>query len=173
MQGAVATADIAIGILVALSAVFGVMRGLVREVVSLVIWAAALLLGMAFGGQVGALVDSLGPRLQMAAGFAVVFIVVLILGALVQRMLGGLVSSTGLGGTDRTLGLLFGAVRGVAVAVVALMILKPFAAERGWWTESRLVPPLLALEDDVVAVANAVLDLLGGGSPLPAPTEAA
>lgn len=165
MPAGLGTADIAIGVLIVVSAFFGVMRGLVRELMSLVIWIAALLLGLAFGSQVGGLIDSLGPRLQAAAGFAMVFIVVLIVGALVQRLLGGLVESTGLTGTDRTLGLLFGAARGVAVAVVALVLLKPFAVERDWWADSLLVPPLISLEADVMALANAVLDLLAPGQP--------
>ena len=91
-----------------------------------------------------------------------VFIVVLIAGALLQRILGRLVDSAGLTGTDRTLGLLFGAARGVIVVIVALLVLRPFAADRPWWPESQLIPPLLALEGDVVNVVAFIADALGG-----------
>lgn len=162
MAGQLGVADMAIGVIIAVSALFGVMRGFVREVVSLVIWVAALVLGIAYGSAVGGLiVDSVGPRLTMAIGFVVVFVTVLVSGAITQRVLGGLVESTGLTGTDRTIGLLFGAARGVAVAIVALIVLRPFAAERDWWAEAHLITPLLALEGDVVELINYLFDGFG------------
>lgn len=160
--GEFAIADIVIVVVVLVSAVFGVLRGFVREVVSLVIWVAASLLGVLCGARLGTLIaDSLGPRLQVAVGFAVIFIVVLVLGALVQRLLGRLVESTGLTGTDRTLGLLFGTVRGGAVVVIALIVVRPFVEDRPWWPESQLIPPLMALEADVLDLVNYGADTLG------------
>ena len=157
-----ATADFVIAGAIAISALFGVMRGLVREVVSLVIWAAALLLGIVYGSTVGGLImDSAGPRLTMAVGFAAVFIVVLVAGAIVQRTLGGLIESTGLTGTDRTLGLLFGAGRGVAVAIVGLIVLRPFAEDRLWWSEAQLIAPLLSFEGDILELIDRLFDGFG------------
>lgn len=162
-----AIADVVIAVVVLVSAVFGLLRGFVKEVVALVIWVGAVLLGMALGAQIGALLGlALSARLQNAIGFGTVFVVVLIAGALLQRALRGLVQSTGLSGTDRTLGLVFGTARGVAVVTVTLILLRPFALERAWWNESVLVPPLLALEGDLKELVNAALDAFGG-APLP------
>ena len=161
--GDFAVADVVIVVVIVASAVWGTLRGLVKEVVALGIWVAALLLSVVFAAPLGAVVaDTLSPRLQVGVGFAMVFIVVLIAGALLQRILGRLVDSAGLTGTDRTLGLLFGAARGVIVVIVALIVLRPFAADRPWWPESQLIPPLLALEGDVVNVVAFIADALGG-----------
>ena len=158
----IAVADAVIAAVVLVSAVFGLMRGLVKEVLALIIWVGAAMLGMTFGPALGALTDlTLSARLRNAIGFGAVFTVVLVAGALLQRVLRGLVQSTGLTGTDRTLGLAFGALRGVAVVMVALVLLRPFAAERAWWNESVLAPPLLSLEGDFLEVTNAVLDAFG------------
>ena len=154
-----AVADVAIAALVLISAGFGIARGLVKEVLSLAIWATALLLALAFGPAVAAMIGlNLAPRLQTSIGFVVVFVVVLIAGAIAQRLVGGLVKSTGLSGTDRLLGLIFGTARGGAVVVVGLIALRPFAEERGWWRDSQLVPLLLAYEADMREVASALLN---------------
>ena len=157
--GNFAIADVVMGIVIVVSAVFGLMRGLVREVLSLVIWVAALLLGIAFADSVAAVLGlDLSAALQTAIGFAIVFVAVLVAGALAQRFLGGLVESTGLTGTDRTLGLVFGTVRGAAVVLVALILLRPFAESRDWWAESRIAPPLLTLENEMIELFDLMMD---------------
>ncbi|MEQ8486890.1 MAG: CvpA family protein [Pseudomonadales bacterium] len=151
-----ATADILIAIIVLLSAVIGLVRGLIKEVLSLASWLAAFILALYFAPDVadllrGQLADQ-GVRLVVA--FLAVFVVTLIAGGLLQWLVGGLVKTTGLSGTDRLLGFLFGAGRGVLVCVVVLIALQRFAEAGGWWQSSELIPHLLAFEQEV-------LDLLG------------
>lgn len=166
--GNFAVADLVMGIVIVVSAVFGLMRGLVREVLSLVIWGAALLLGIAFADSVAAMLGlDLSAGLQTAIGFAIVFVAILVAGALAQRFFGGLVESTGLTGTDRTLGLVFGTVRGGAVVLVALILLRPFAESRDWWAESLIAPPLLSFENEVIELFDLMMDAV------PDPLEAA
>ena len=156
--GDFALADVVLAGLVLLSAGFGVARGLMKEVLSLVIWGAAVLLALAFGTPLGQLILDADAKLQTAIGFVLVLVAVLIAGALVLRLVNALVKTTGLSGTDRVLGFAFGAARGLVVAVFGLILLRPFAAEREWWQESHLVPPLLAYEADVLALADALGD---------------
>ena len=169
--GEFAVADVVMGIVIAVSAVLGLMRGLVREVLSLVIWAAALLLGIGFADSVAAMLGlDLSAGLQTAIGFAIVFVAVLVVGALGQRFFGGLVESTGLTGTDRTLGLVFGTVRGAAVVLVALILLRPFAESRDWWAESLIAPPLLTFENEVIELFDLMMDAVADQ---PVPTNGA
>ena len=169
--GNFAVADVVMAIVIVVSAVFGLMRGLVREVLSLVIWVSALLLGIAFAAPVAGILGlDLSAGLQTAIGFAIVFVAVLVGGALAQRLFGGLVESTGLTGTDRTLGLVFGTVRGAAVVLVALILLRPFAESRLWWSESRIAPPLLTFENEVIELFDLIVDAVS--DPADPPVEA-
>ena len=161
-----AVVDIAMVVVLLASAAVGLMRGFVKEVVSLVIWGAALFLGLAFGRPLGEFIAlDLGPKLPTVVGFLTVFVAVLIVGAIVQRLLRGLVQSAGLSGSDRTLGLVFGAVRGLAVVVVGLIAIRPFAEEQAWWQESRFAPAVLTFESEVLAAADALMGVLGEGEP--------
>jgi len=152
--------DIVIGLLLLLSALIGLFRGLVKEVLSLIIWIAAFVLALLFAQQVSDLltgrIDNTSVRLILA--FAAVFITALVAGALVQWVLAKLIETTGLSGTDRLLGFLFGSIRGVLLCIVILIIMRPFAQDASWWQSSLLVPQLIAFESDVVGF----LDYLGG-----------
>lgn len=156
-------ADVVIAIVLIVSAVFGLLRGFVKEVAALAIWTTAGIAGLSFGKPLGqAMGLDIGERLQTAAGYAAVFIGVLIVGAFAQRMLRSLVMTTGLSGTDRTLGLLFGGARGVLIVTLTLIVLRPFAEERAWWTESKLIAPLMVLEEDMLRLTRLVMDLFAG-----------
>ena len=157
-----AIADIVIVAVMLVSALFGLMRGFVKEVVALIIWSAAFVLSMGFGPTLGQLVvEDQDERLQAALGIGAVFVAVLVAGAIVQRILQGLVQGSGLSGTDRTLGLVFGGVRGVAVVVLGLIALRLLDQESAW-EDSRLAGPLLVYEDDVLAITSALKESLQG-----------
>ena len=81
------------------------------------------------------------PSARVIIAFAGVFIVVLVVGGLINYLLGKLVESTGLSGTDRMVGALFGAVRGIAIVLVAVVLagFTPFPKDP-WWQASRLLP---------------------------------
>ena len=147
----VAGLDIAIATVVLLSAAIGLVRGLVKEILSLVSWAAAFVIAIYFSSilaeQIPAAWGSQSLRLIMA--FAGLFIGTLILAAIAQWLIAQLITSTGLSGTDRLLGLLFGSARGLLICVVVLMGLREVAAERSWWQASMLQEELLAFEDEV------------------------
>ena len=163
MRG-MATPDIVIAVVIALSAVIGLMRGLVKEVVSLVIWVTAFLSARAFAAPVADLalgtVD-LARTHRMVIGFALVFICVLIAGAFVQRLLAQLVKATGLTGTDRVVGLVFGGARGAVIVIVGLIALRPFAQQSHWWSQSTLLPELLAFEDDLLELIGVAEEQVG------------
>jgi membrane protein required for colicin V production len=79
-------------------------------------------------------------------GFAGLFIAVLLVGGLINYLLGKLVQSTGLSGTDRLLGGVFGAARGLALVVVLLLVsgFTPIPADP-WWKESATIERLMPL----------------------------
>ena len=139
-----ATTDWILLAIVALSALFGLMRGFVGVAVSLAAWLLAGWAAFRFGADVAqALAPSPeGPGVaQVLGGYAVSFLGVLLVVGLAGWGLRKLVHSAGLSGLDRTFGLALGLVRGafVASAVVLLMGLTTLPREPGWH-ESAVVP---------------------------------
>lgn len=134
--------------LVGLSSLIGLFRGLVKEVFSLGLWIGAGWLALHYNHELSnSLVSAIPvPSARYAASFLLIFVGVLVLGGMVNYLLGKLISSTGLAGTDRLAGLLFGAMRGALI--VSLMVL--FAGvtplpEDPWWKQSKLIPPFQSL----------------------------
>lgn len=131
--------DVAILAVIALSAVIGFFRGFLREAVGLATWILAFYLAFIFADagarflQGWISVDSA----RLAVAFGVVFIGVLILGAIFNYVLGRLVSQTGFAGTDRALGGVFGVLRGVAVLIVLVLLAGVTPVPRDdWWQRS-------------------------------------
>lgn len=149
-----ATIDIVILIVVLVSALIGLVRGLLKEVLSLASWLAALMLALYFAPAVaerlvGMFADG---SVRVVVAFVLIFLATLVVGGLAQWLAATLVQTTGMTGTDRFLGFLFGGARGVLACLVALIALHRFAESGQWWQTSVLVPQLLAFEQDVLAL---------------------
>ncbi len=123
----------------ALSVLLGLFRGLVYEVLSVLNWLAAFLLAQWLAPQVAQLLPlaAAGEPIRYAAGFVLVFIAALFAGGLLAWLTRKLVEAVGLAPVDRTLGGLFGLVRGtVAVLALAVVVHLTGLKEATWWTES-------------------------------------
>jgi membrane protein required for colicin V production len=136
-------ADYIILAVVGLSVLIGLFRGLISEVLALVIWVVAFWVAWTLGPSVAGYYErwiSL-PSARIAAGYATCFIAVLILGALVRFLVARLVASTGLSGTDRLLGMVFGFARGVLLVTLGVFLLGFTAFTRDpWYRDSVLLP---------------------------------
>tara|TARA_R110002111_G_scaffold180097_1_gene245754 strand:+ start:135 stop:629 length:495 start_codon:yes stop_codon:yes gene_type:complete len=128
--------------IIALSAIISVVRGFVKEVLSLVAWVLAFWVALTFSPQLATFLSDYiaTPSIRLFAAFAALFIVTLILSALVNHMISALVEKTGLSGTDRALGIVFGLLRGVAI--VTLLVLLAGATPMPhdpWWHNALLI----------------------------------
>jgi len=134
--------DYAILVAVALSAIVGFFRGFAREAVGLATWVIAFWLAFRFSEPAAVLLDSLISvrSVRLAIAFGTIFLSTLILGAIMNYLVSRLVSGTGFAGTDRSLGGLFGVLRGVAVLVVLVLLagLTPVPGD-AWWQKSVFV----------------------------------
>jgi membrane protein required for colicin V production len=142
--------DWAIVAIVAISALISLSRGFVKEALSLVTWIIAGAVAWMFGGSLSEyLVGYIQtPSARIITGCAIMFVATLIVGAMINYLIGELVRVTGLSGTDRFLGMAFGAARGVLLVVVAvgLLSLGPVQQDE-WWKQSQLVPKFLLVAD--------------------------
>jgi membrane protein required for colicin V production len=142
--------DYAILAVIVISIGVGALRGFIMEVFSLLVWVAAFGVAYHFAGDVAVLMEGSVtlPSARIAMGFAGLFIAVLLVGGLINYLLGRLVESTGLSGTDRLLGGAFGAARGLALVLVLLLVagLTPLPQDP-WWQESRVIARLMPMVD--------------------------
>lgn len=127
--------------IVAVSAIVGLVRGLVREAISLATWVAALWLAWHYGPQLeprlGGLLES--PAVRPWAARAIIFVSVLVAGSLVAWLVGYFTRVSLVMSVDRMCGFLFGLLRG-AVVVGALVILgQALEIDRdAWWQRAKL-----------------------------------
>jgi len=140
--------DYAIIGLIAISSIIGLFRGFIREAFSLAIWMVAIWVGLTFSREFSSFLEGVisYPSARIAAAFAALFFVTLILGAMISYLLGELVKKTGLTGSDRFAGMIFGIARGLVVVAIIIMLagLTPLP-EDSWWKESVLIPPFQSL----------------------------
>jgi membrane protein required for colicin V production len=125
------------------STLIGLLRGFVREAVSLVFWVAAIWAAWKFGPLVephlgGLLADrSVAPWV----GRLVVLVLVLLIGWVIGMLLSYFSRSLGLGPLDRVIGLFFGIVRGmVLVGLMTIGAELLHLNHEEWWNRSKLVP---------------------------------
>jgi len=113
--------DLLVLAIVAVSALLGLSRGLVREMLGLGSWLLAGYGAFVFGPQVVPAARSLIGNQDLADPVAYIgtFLLLLIVLSLVANVIGRLVRVSALGGLDRTLGLVFGIVRGAVILIAA------------------------------------------------------
>lgn len=137
------TLDYIIIAIVLLSALLGLIHGFLREVCSLVAWVLAVWLAWKFAP---ALAPKFGGALQQPpfgvwAARAVIFIGILVLGAIVGAVVNHLVRLSIFSGTDRLLGFVLGLARGLVIVGIAVILGQAAKLDgEAWWKNSRLIP---------------------------------
>jgi membrane protein required for colicin V production len=119
-----------------LSAIVGIWRGLVFELLAIAGWFAAWIAAQVFAPQLAPQlpVGAPGSALNLGASFALVFVGALVVWAVAARLLRMLMRATPLSGVDRVLGAGFGLARGVVLLVVVATVvaLTPLARSPAW-----------------------------------------
>ena len=131
-----------------LSALISVVRGFVKEALSLAGWIIALWTAVTFSGQVAEFLAAqiTVPSVRQAAAFLLIFAGILCVTGMLSYIVGLMVEKTGLSGTDRLLGVLFGIGRGAVIVAVRVLLagLTPLPQDP-WWSQSAFIPQFESL----------------------------
>lgn len=141
--------DGVLGGILLLSMVVGAWRGLVHELMSLAGWVAAFFVAQWLAQDVAQwlpLWREAAPQVRYAVSFVLVFVASMFAAALVSWLLGKVVSTAGLKPVDRSLGGIFGLVRGVVVLLVIAVVVHLLGMRsQDWWQDSHVTPVLSTL----------------------------
>jgi membrane protein required for colicin V production len=129
--------------LLAFSCIAGLMRGLLREVISLLTWIIAVWVAWTYAGDLsphlGGALDG-GPGGTWAAR-AILFVGVMLAGTAVGAIANHFVRLTLFSAVDRLFGFLFGALRGIVALGLLVILCQAVRLEgEGWYRHSTLLP---------------------------------
>ncbi|HIG0327199.1 TPA: CvpA family protein [Legionella pneumophila] len=118
--------DIAIVAIIALSVLTGLFRGFVKELVALCVWVLAIWLGFNYSQSLDPWLSSYiqEQSVRTVIGFIIILFATLFVGGVVNAILSFILKRAGLSGTDRTLGMGFGFLRGVFIVALIMVAVK-------------------------------------------------
>ncbi|OTQ73157.1 MULTISPECIES: CvpA family protein [unclassified Gilliamella] len=131
-----------IGVII-LSALISIVRGFVKEALSLISWVLAFFIASRFYMYITSYLTYFDSDvIRIAVAIAILFISTLIVCAIISYIIGQLVQKTGLSGTDRVLGICFGVLRGILVVALVLFFIDTFTplSQSQEWKQSQLIP---------------------------------
>ncbi|UXD87377.1 CvpA family protein [Thalassolituus hydrocarboniclasticus] len=134
----------------AVSSLISLKRGFVKEALSLASWIAAFIIARLFSGNLATLLAGVVETnsVRWILAFVILFAGTVTIGAMVNHLLVEMVRMTGLGGTDRVFGMVFGLIRGLVVLVAIVYGLQfTLVPQDAWWQDSIFIPHLTTLAD--------------------------
>lgn len=126
------------------SIVISTLRGLVKEILSLISWVVSLVVANAYGESLAKLLPEMipGTLTRLIVAFVALFIGVRILMVLLTMAVESLVKAGGLTVADRGLGGLFGLGRGMIIVLTAVLLCGMTAIPRQPFWKDALLSPL-------------------------------
>ena len=134
--------DYCILILIGISTLISLWRGFIREVLSFIIWVLAFVIAIVFSHPASQYLSWMSdkPSVTVTVSFIVLFLLTLIVGALISFLIAKLIDITGLSGTNRFLGAIFGFLRGILVITIIVFCLQwSNIQNQSIWKQSTLI----------------------------------
>ncbi len=131
--------DIVILVVLGISVTISLVRGFVRESLSLAGLVAAVAASFYLSQPASQLLEGIveTPSLRLIIAVVALFVVTLFAVAILNFFVVKLVKVTGLSGTDRMIGVIFGVLRGVLVVTVLVVLASMTTLpEDPWWQQS-------------------------------------
>jgi len=147
--------DYVILAILAVSAAISVLRGFLREAISLLGWILAFWLALTFADDVSGLFkNSISqPSMRHAVAFFIVIIGTLVITAIVMYLVRMIVDKTEITGTDRALGIVFGIGRGIVIVAILVLFAGLTALPKDpWWRASIFLPHFQVLAVEIRSI---------------------
>jgi membrane protein required for colicin V production len=125
------------------SVVISTMRGLVKEILSLVGWVVAFVVANAYGAQLAPLLPSMipGESVRLMVAFVALFLGVRILMGLLTLAIDAVIKASGLSLADRGLGGVFGLARGIVIVLFGVILCSMTSIpQQDFWKNALLSP---------------------------------
>ncbi|HHL3632798.1 TPA: CvpA family protein [Neisseria polysaccharea] len=156
-------ADLLVSAVIAACIVLSAMRGVIAEAGSMVAWVVAFFFAKLFAASFADIAfASFQPRLfALALSFISLFVIACLIQKILRSLLTGAVSAVGLGFANRILGGVFGALKGILIVTLLIMLAsKTNLPDTEEWQQSYTVPFFVSLSE-------AVLNYSGGTAETP------
>ena len=149
--------------IVIISAVMGLVRGLLREAIAVITWILAIVLAWSFGPSLEPLLGGVleGSPLRIWAARTIIFVGVLLLGGAVAVIVSNFVRVSMFAGMDKFLGFVFGIIRGIVIVgafTIAIQALR--MDEDARWQRSKLLPYAASVADALRGIMGEKLERL-------------
>jgi len=153
----VSALDLVVMGIVLISALLAAVRGFTREVLAIGSWIAAAAAAYALHPALLPYARDYIPNanLALAAAIAAVFLGTLVLVSFITVKVSDMILDSKIGALDRTLGFLFGAARGLLIAVIAFVFFDKLVGEKqqpDWVRNAKLRPVLKETGDQIIAM---------------------
>lgn len=125
------------------SIIISTLRGLVKEILSLVGWIVAFVVANMFGAQLASMLPSVipGEVVRLIVAFVALFIGVRLLMGLLAMAIDAVIKSSGLSLADRGLGGLFGLARGIVIVLACVIVAgMTDLPKQDFWTHAVFSP---------------------------------
>lgn len=135
--------DYALIIIIALSALVGLYRGIIREILSLVGWVLSFWLAIRYSHYLSGTFEGTiaNDELRYGLSYATILVVSLIVFMIASYFVGKVFSLPGVGFVNRSIGMLFGVFRGLLIATILVFFGNMTAyANDPLWKQSTLIP---------------------------------
>ena len=145
------TFDVVCLLILFISTLWGLWRGFLSELFGLIGWILGILGAMYAGVKVGTMLPIEPGPMRNMAGAALVFFATIFAVAIVRICFKSVLKKIGLGAFDHILGMLFGILRGSAIIVFAVLIMRfTNLPEQEWWNKSNFTRPASVVVDKIL-----------------------
>lgn len=135
--------DYALLFVLGCSVIIGTTRGFIKELISLAGWVVAFIVANMYGKTLAPMLPAAlpGETLRLIVAFIVLFIIARIAMMLFAKVLDALISAGGLSGLNRSLGSLFGLLRGILLSLVLVLLCGMTSIpQQPFWKNAKLSP---------------------------------